>query len=52
MTILFIYSEEFNVCTDRKRKTKKKKGKGKVDKKGLSTLEKDFRFHRYKSAGQ
>lgn len=29
-----------------------KKGKGKVDKNGLSTLEQDFRFNRYKSAGQ
>lgn len=34
-----------------KEKQKKKKGKGKVDEKGLSTSEIDFRFHRYKSAG-
>lgn len=31
---------------------KKKKGKGKVDEKGLSTLEKDFKFNRYKSVRQ
>lgn len=29
-----------------------KKGKGKVGIKGLSTLEEDFRFNRYKSSGQ
>lgn len=56
-SILFIFSGEFNVFRDRKGKTaegrkrkKKKKEKGKVDEKGLSTLEKGFKFNRYISA--